>query len=107
MHQPLESFNQWCPISQVATIGPVEYGSVTALLVPQPIAATAAPRRAGRRWRMPVAMGLLGFAIVWPGSWIPSFWGDEAASVMSAQRSMPSLLRMLGHVDAVHGAYYL
>jgi mannosyltransferase len=26
---------------------------------------------------------------------------------MSAQRSLPSLFRMLGHVDAVHGAYYV
>jgi mannosyltransferase len=41
------------------------------------------------------------------GSWIPSLWGDEAASIMSASRSLPSLFRMLGTVDAVHGAYYL
>jgi mannosyltransferase len=49
----------------------------------------------------------VGFAIAWAGSWIPSFWGDEAASVMSAERTLPSLLRMLANVDAVHGAYYL
>jgi mannosyltransferase len=41
------------------------------------------------------------------GSWIPSLWGDEAASAMSAQRSIPSLLAMLTHVDLVHGSYYL
>ncbi|TFC00989.1 hypothetical protein E3O42_10880 [Cryobacterium adonitolivorans] len=41
------------------------------------------------------------------GSWIPSLWGDEAASIMSASRSIPSLVAMLGTVDAVHGAYYL
>jgi mannosyltransferase len=41
------------------------------------------------------------------GSWIPSLWGDEAASIMSASRSLPSLFRMLGTVDAVHGTYYL
>jgi mannosyltransferase len=41
------------------------------------------------------------------GSWIPSLWGDEAASIMSATRSLPSLFRMVGTVDAVHGAYYL
>jgi mannosyltransferase len=41
------------------------------------------------------------------GSWIPSFWGDEAATLMSAQRPLPSLFRMLGHVDAVHGASYV
>lgn len=40
------------------------------------------------------------------GSWIPSFWGDEAASVMSASRTWPQLWRMLQTVDGVHGAYY-
>ncbi|WP_213816607.1 glycosyltransferase family 39 protein [Glaciihabitans sp. dw_435] len=41
------------------------------------------------------------------GSWIPSFWGDEAASVMSANRSVVSLAAMITHVDAVHAVYYL
>ncbi|RKR74271.1 mannosyltransferase [Frondihabitans australicus] len=40
------------------------------------------------------------------GSWIPSLWGDEAASVLSATRPLPSLARMLTHVDAVHGTFY-
>jgi mannosyltransferase len=52
-------------------------------------------------------LGLLGFLISFAGSWQPSFWGDEAASVMSVERSLPSLFRMLGHVDAVHGTYYV
>lgn len=52
-------------------------------------------------------LGVLGFVISFTGSWRPSFWGDEAASVMSAERSLPSLFRMLGNVDAVHGSYYL
>ncbi|HEY4267835.1 MAG TPA: glycosyltransferase family 39 protein, partial [Galbitalea sp.] len=41
------------------------------------------------------------------GSWTPSLWGDEATSVLSAERPLPSLFRMLGHVDAVHGTFYL
>lgn len=41
------------------------------------------------------------------GSGNASLWGDEAASVLSAERSVPSLLVMLQHVDAVHGLYYL
>ncbi len=41
------------------------------------------------------------------GSWIPSLWGDEAASLMSATRPLGSLWQMLGYVDAVHGLYYL
>lgn len=51
--------------------------------------------------------GLVAAVVSVFGSWIPSLWGDEAASLMSAQRSLPSLLAMLGHVDAVHGLYYL
>ena len=54
-----------------------------------------------------LSLGILGTAVSAAGSWIPSLWGDEAASVLSAQRSLPSLFRMLGNVDAVHGTYYL
>jgi len=46
-------------------------------------------------------------AISMIGAGTPSLWGDEAASVLSAERSVPSLLSMLQHVDAVHGLYYL
>jgi len=52
-------------------------------------------------------LGLFGFLVSVAGSWIPSYWGDEAASVMSAERSLPSLFGMLGNIDAVHGTYYL
>lgn len=37
----------------------------------------------------------------------PSYWRDEAASLSAADRSVPQLLTMLGHIDAVHGFYYL
>jgi mannosyltransferase len=53
------------------------------------------------------ALGVLGAVVSFAGSWIPSFWGDEAASVMSAERPLESLFMELGQVDAVHGAYYL
>ncbi|MEP6480559.1 MAG: glycosyltransferase family 39 protein [Rhodoglobus sp.] len=72
-----------------------------------------APPRAGGRIRalsMPRAAGLVGLAAGVSSatlSWTPSYWGDEAASVMSAQRSVPSLFLALGHIDAVHGLYYL
>ena len=56
---------------------------------------------------MAAALGVLATVVSLLGSWIPSLWGDEAASAMSAQRTLPSLFRMLGHVDAVHGTYYL
>ena len=65
-------------------------------------------------WRRPsvsilltVFLGIVAMMVSAAGSGIPSLWGDEAASVLSAQRSLPSLFRMLGTVDAVHGSYYL
>ena len=54
-----------------------------------------------------VVVGLAALAVGSAGSSIPSFWGDEAASIMSAQRPLNTLFTMLGHVDAVHGTYYL
>ncbi|NEN05782.1 hypothetical protein G3T36_07840 [Diaminobutyricibacter tongyongensis] len=53
-----------------------------------------------------VLFGLAGVVIAAWGSWIPSLWGDEVTSLMSAQRPLSSLFTMLGHVDAVHGTYY-
>jgi len=60
-----------------------------------------------RRHLAPLLFGVLGLLVSAAGSWNPSYWGDEAASVMSAERSLPSLFRMLGTIDAVHGTYYL
>jgi mannosyltransferase len=57
--------------------------------------------------RTAAALGVFGALVSMLGSWIPSLWGDEAASLLSAERSVPSLLRMITHVDAVHGTYYL
>lgn len=37
----------------------------------------------------------------------PSYWRDEADTVSAVSRSFPQLIRLLGHVDAVHGLYYL
>src|SRR5215472_9589601 len=37
----------------------------------------------------------------------PSFWRDEAATISAVRRPLGDLIRMLGNVDAVHGAYYL
>jgi mannosyltransferase len=65
---------------------------------------TARPARIGL---MVASLAVAAAALSAAGSWIPSFWGDEAASLMSAQRSFPSLFTMLGHVDAVHGTYYV
>ena len=61
-------------------------------------------------WRTRFSAPLLGLAaalLAFAGAGIPSYWGDEAASVLSAGRPLPSLFAMLGRVDVVHGLYYL
>jgi len=70
---------------------------------------TTSEHAAVRRPQPPLAvlLGLGGALISFVGSWIPSFWGDEAASVMSAERPLATLWSELGRVDAVHGTYYL
>lgn len=52
-------------------------------------------------------LGTLAMVVTWAGSWNPSFWGDEAATVMSAERPLGILLAELGNIDAVHGLYYV
>lgn len=38
----------------------------------------------------------------------PSLWFDEGATISAAaNRTLPELWRLLGHIDAVHGLYYL
>ena len=52
---------------------------------------------------------LLGLvSVVWSGlgSWVPSIWVDEAASITATRRSWAELWRLLGNIDAVHGLYY-
>ncbi len=37
----------------------------------------------------------------------PSFWQDEASTLADTHRTLPQLFSLLGHIDAVHGAYYV
>lgn len=67
--------------------------------------AAVSVRRAAR-YRTALLLGVVGAVVGFAGSWIPSYWGDEAASVMSASRTWPSLFAVLGNVDGVHGLYY-
>jgi mannosyltransferase len=60
--------------------------------------------RAGR-WDA-LVLGAAAFALSVALSWVPSVWYDEAATIVSATRTWPELVRMLGTVDAVHGLYY-
>lgn len=51
-------------------------------------------------------LGVIGALISVIGTWMPAFWGNEAASIMSAERFPSAVWWELGLVDAVHGAYY-
>ncbi|PRI11618.1 glycosyltransferase family 39 protein [Leucobacter massiliensis] len=55
---------------------------------------------------VPVAVGLGAALVSGIGIGVPSMWGDEAASVMSAQRPWDSLWAMAANIDAVHTMYY-
>jgi mannosyltransferase len=77
---------------------------------PQTRPGTAAPGIRGARYRpdwVCVLPGIVTLAVVLTGVSGASFSGDEAATVSAVSRPMPSLLRLLTHVDAVHGTYYL
>jgi mannosyltransferase len=73
-------------------------------------AVTASAARPRRRSRVldPLAIAVLAAVIGAAGASRPSLWFDESATISaSAGRSIPDLWRMLGHIDAVHGLFYL
>src|ERR1700726_828479 len=73
-------------------------------------ARTGAARRAGfsagTAWMLAVP-GVATLVITLWGITGASYWRDEAATLSAAQRPFGNLLRTLGNIDAVHGAYYL
>lgn len=73
---------------------------------PVPTTTAGAPVVGRSDWGLAALLGLVAAAVTCTGSWIPSLWGDEAATAMSAQRSWPSLMHEISHVDAVHATYY-
>ncbi len=66
----------------------------------------AGPAGLSGRWLplLPAAVTLLGGLYRISG---PSFSKDETATLAAVHRSFPQLIRMLGQVDVVHGAYYV
>lgn len=60
-----------------------------------------------RRAALPIGIGIVAILVDGIGAGIPSYWGDEAASVLSGTRPLASLLTELGAVDAVHGMFYM
>jgi mannosyltransferase len=72
------------------------------------VAGEPAPARPRGRLLDPWAIAV--FAAVTSGAWAcrPSLWFDEGATISaSASRTLPELWKLLGHIDAVHGLYYL
>ncbi|KHO18861.1 glycosyltransferase family 39 protein [Mycolicibacterium setense] len=70
--------------------------------------ADGADRRVDRESRLD-ALAVAAFAIVLSaaGAARPSLWFDEAATISAATRSVSQLWDLIGHIDAVHGLYYL
>lgn len=87
--------------------GPVsgQKGRRSSELHAAPVSSNGSP--SSRPWLSPAAVGFAAFIVAFLGSWIPSFWDDEIATVSSAGRSPGELLTLLQSVDAVHGTYYL
>ncbi|MFJ4220527.1 hypothetical protein [Curtobacterium luteum] len=75
---------------------------------PRPVPAHpfCAARQRPSRLISPSIVGVLGFLIAVIGSWVPSVWYDEAATVTSATRSWAALGREAQQVDIVHATYY-
>lgn len=58
------------------------------------------------RVREATLVGVLGTLVGMAGSWRPSLWTDEVATLSGANRSWTELRHLLGNIDAVHGLYY-
>ncbi|WP_301119129.1 glycosyltransferase family 39 protein [Mycolicibacterium fortuitum] len=67
-----------------------------------------AGRRVDREGRFDaMAVAVFAVALCAAGAARPSLWFDEAATISAATRSIPQLWDLIGHIDAVHGLYYL
>jgi mannosyltransferase len=64
------------------------------------------PHDRGPVWAL-VVPPLVAFALSLWSITTPSYWRDEAATISAISRPFGQLIKMLGNVDAVHGAYYM
>jgi mannosyltransferase len=51
-------------------------------------------------------VGLVARVLSLAGSWIPSYWSDEVATLRASRLSWAELVAFVEHKDAVHAAYY-
>lgn len=78
--------------------------------VPEFPEAEGAPAGTPPRGRLLDPWAVAALAAVVSAAWAcrPSLWFDEGATISAAaNRTLPELWRLLGHIDAVHGLYYL
>jgi mannosyltransferase len=59
-----------------------------------------------RDWTLVLPPAVTMAVLMW-GVTARPYWGDEVDTVSAVSRSLPQLVRLLGHTDAVHGLYYL
>lgn len=65
-------------------------------------------RRVDRQARFDAwAVALFATVLCALGAARPSLWFDEAATISAATRTVAQLWDLIGHIDAVHGLYYL
>ncbi len=80
-------------------------------IVENPVADDAGPAvTAHPRGRFLDPWAIAALTAIISGAWAgrPSLWFDEGATISaSASRTLPELWKLLGHIDAVHGFYYL
>ncbi|MFG2002423.1 glycosyltransferase family 39 protein [Spirillospora sp. NPDC048911] len=60
-----------------------------------------------RSWLVPILPMVIAVLVT---SWRldgPAFWRDETVTIGVAERSPAEIVRLMGHIDAVHGLYYL
>ena len=60
-----------------------------------------------RSARPALVVGIFGVVLCAFGSWRPSLWYDEAATVSAVHRPLSAMWDLLAQIDAVHALYYL
>jgi mannosyltransferase len=80
-------------------------------IVENPVADDAEPSPSARpRGKFSDPWAIAALTAIISGAWAgrPSLWFDEGATISaSASRTLPELWKLLSHIDAVHGLYYL
>ncbi|WP_192830011.1 glycosyltransferase family 39 protein [Mycobacterium sp. UM_Kg1] len=78
------------------------------VLTPAPVGTEPGPSPQPPRSADAALIAVAATVISAAGASRPSMWFDEAATISAAtHRTLPELWRLLTHIDAVHGLYYL